>query len=273
MNDSTLMSIKDFAKFTGVKQSKLRFYEEIGLIAPAERGEENNYRYYKPSQSMRLSFINVLIELGVPLATIKQMSDCRTPECVIELLSHQEFLLDQRLHELHTAYSIIHTFRKNIQTGLLSREEDIRVENLEDAHFVLGPVNDFSGTDTFYKPFMNFCNSANDYRINLRYPIGGYHYDIETFSAAPSQPNKFFSLDPLGNCTRGAGHYLVGYARGYYGQFGDLPERMAAYAGENDLVCNGPVYTLYLLDEVSMTESDQYLARMAVAVADKKGRH
>ena len=270
MNDPTLLSIKAFAKYTGAKQSTLRFYDEIGLLSPSERGEENNYRYYRPSQSMALSFINVLIDLGVPLAAIKDMSAGRTPERVIELLSRQEVILDRRLHELQTAYSIIHTFRKNIQGGLLAPEGEIRVEELDDTHFILGPVNDFGDSGTFYEPFMNFCGSANDFRINLRYPIGGYHYDMDSFLRAPGRPDKFFSLDPLGNCTRGAGRYLVGYTRGYYGEFGDLPQRMAVYAEEHGLACNGPVYTVYLLDEVSVPEPDRYLARLSVGISEPK---
>ena len=117
---------------------------------------------------------------------------------------------------------------------------------------------------------MNFCNSADDYRINLRYPIGGYHYDIDSFLNAPGQPDKFFSLDPLGNCTRRAGKYLVGYTKGYYGEFGDLPQKMASYAQEHNLVCSGPVYTVYLLDEVSVTKPDEYLARLSVSVSEPK---
>jgi len=270
MNDPTLLSIKAFSKYTGVNQSTLRYYDEIGLIKPVERGEENNYRYYRPSQSMTLSFINVLIDLGVSLTDIKEMSDGRTPEGVIELLSRQETILDRKLNEIQTAYSIIHTFRKNIQSGLFAPVGEIRVEDMEDAHFILGAVNEFKENGTFYEPFMKFCNSAGDFRINLRYPIGGYHYDIDSFMNAPGQPDKFFSLDPLGNCKRSAGKYLVGYARGYYGEFGDLPQRMAHYAKEHNLLCSGPVYTLYLLDEVSVSKTDEYLARVSVCVSECK---
>ena len=270
MNDQTLLSIKQFAKYMGIKQSTLRFYDEIGLLTPAERGEENNYRYYTPNQSITLNFINVLIELGVPLAEIKNMSDSRTPENVIELLSRQEVILDRRLHELRTSYSIIHAFRKNIQNGLLAHEDEIRVENLDESHFVLGPANDFSAHDAFYEAFMIFCNSAKEFRINLQYPIGGYHYDIDGFLNAPNKPDKFFSLDPIGNCIQEAGQYLVGYTRGYYGEFGDLPKRMASYAAEHGLSCAGPVYTLYLLNEVSISDEKQYLARLAVSVSNKK---
>jgi DNA-binding transcriptional MerR regulator len=272
MKNPTMLSIREFAKYTGVKQSTLRFYDEIGLLSPAGRGEENNYRYYRPNQSMTVSFINVLIDLGVPLAEIKEMSELRTPEYVIELLSKQEVILDRKLNELHAAYSIIHTFRKNIQTGLIAHDGEVKTERLDDAYFILGPVNDFTDGQTFYEPFMNFRDKAKDFRINLSYPIGGYHYDMDSFLRAPGQPDKFFSLDPTGNCTREPGEYLVGYTRGYYGEFGALPQKMASYAKERGLVCFGPVYTEYPLDEISVSQPDRYLARLFVSVSDNRAK-
>jgi len=268
MDASTLLSIKDFSRFSGVQQSTLRYYDEIGLLIPAARGE-NNYRYYLPFQIIILNFINVLIDLGVPLAAIKYMCQNRTPESMIELLGQQENKLDHRLHELRTAYSIIHTFRDNIQRGLFAHDGTIKIEEVDDIYYVLGPANDFKDQGSFYETFINFCNSADEYRINLRYPIGGMHYDFNTFLQAPSQPNKFFSLDPLGNRVWPAGQYLVGYRRGYYGEFGDLPQKMIAYAEEHGLTFKGNLFVIYLLDEISIVEPDQYLSRIAVGVSEK----
>jgi len=269
MNDSTMLSIKEFAKFAGVNQSTLRYYDEIDLLPPAGRGE-NNYRYYIPFQIITLNFINVLIGLGVPLATIKKMSKERTPKSMIELLHRQEIKLDYRLYELRTAYSIIHTFNQNIQNGLLPRDSDIAVEELDETRLVLGPDNNFENHDTFYENFMYFCNAANDYRINLRYPVGGYHGDMNAFLRAPGQPDKFFSLDPIGNAIQKRGPYLVCYHNGYYGDFGDIPNKMVAFAKDNKLAFHGPVYIVYLLDEISIIHPDQYLARIAVGVTAKK---
>ena len=265
MEESTLLSIKQFSKFTGVKQSTLRYYDDIGLLPPAERGE-NNYRYYMPQQIITLNFISVLINLGIPLSTIKEMTLKRTPEKVIDLLSRQEEKLDYQLYELRTAYYIIHTFRNNIQAGLNSKEGDIQLENLNKMNIVLGPENDFDGQKSFYEPFINFYNSANDYKINLRYPIGAYHNDMETFIKAPGQPNRFFSIDPIGNIGQVEGKYLTAYRRGYYGQFGDIADRMDSFAKKNGLAFTGAVYVVYLLDEISVVEPENYLSRIAVGV-------
>jgi len=269
MNESTLLSIKDFADFTGVNQSTLRYYDEIGLLPAAARGE-NNYRYYVPFQIIKLNYIHVLIDLGVPLSIIKDMDTDRTPESVIELLNCQEAKLDYRLYEIQNAYSIIHTYRTNIERGIVSQDGVIRIENLDETRFILGQVNDFNDNNTFYEAFVRFCQSARKRRINLRYPVGGYHDDINVFLNEPNRPNRYFSLDPLGNSTRPQGKYLVGYKRGYYGEFGDIPSKIEAYAKENGLFFRGPVYVIYLLDEITMREPGQFLSQIAVSVSTKK---
>jgi len=268
MNESALFSIKEFSNFTGVNQSTLRYYDDIGLLTPAERGE-NNYRYYTPFQIIKLNYINVLIELGVPLSVIKDMDVNRTPESIIELLSRQEDKLDYKLNELRTTYSIIHTYRKNIQRGLAVYDGLVRVEEIPDFRFVLGHLNnfDFKNHITFYKEFIRFCQAADDHHINLRYPVGAYHNDMFSFLQVPNRPDRWYSLDPFGKNICPAGNYLVGYKRGYYGEFGDIASKMADYAAERKLKCRGPVYVLYLLDEISITEPDEYLSRICVNVS------
>ena len=278
MEDSTLLSIKEFADFTGVNQSTLRYYDEIGLLPPAARGNENNYRYYTPLQLTIVKFINVLVDLGIPLVNINEMVKDRTPESMIELLSQQEIILDRRLYELRSAYSIIHTFRRNIQNGLMGQAGEVRIETLDEINYVLGPVNEFGDGRNYYDTFKQFGKAANDYRINLDYPVGGYHYAMESFLEEPDKPDKYFSMDPIGNCTRQAGRYLVGYrqgyhgADGYYGGFSDVPQKMKAYAEERELIFSGPVYVVYLLNEISTKEPEQYLSRIAVKVLKKKER-
>ena len=256
------LSIKEFAELSGIEQSTLRYWDDIGLFSPVKRDPDNNYRYYNPFQIIILNFIGVLVELGVPLSEIKELNESRTPETMLRLLSQQETQLDYRLYELRTAYSIIHTIRNNIETAM-ARTGEISVREMDGVHIVLGPETPFGDNTTFYKPFADFCDSANERRINLRYPIGGTHYSMDGFLKEPGRPNRFFSLDPFGNSKIEDGKYLVGYNCGYYGEFGDVPQRMADYAREHGLVFSGPVYVIYLIDEISTAARDQYVAQIS----------
>jgi DNA-binding transcriptional MerR regulator/effector-binding domain-containing protein len=277
MEESTLLTIKDFAKFTGAAQSTLRYYDEIGLLTPAKRGDENNYRYYTPPQIISLKFINVLIELGIPLSSIKEMTSERSPEKVMDILNKQEVILNRRLDELRKAFSIIHTLRGNIQNGLfanklMNKGVCIKVEKFEEVFYIKGPRTgeNFKNDSTFFEGFIRFCDSASENRINLKYPIGGYYDDFDSFKTTAGRPDCFISLDPLGNCKNPAGYYLVGYERGPYGAFGDIAEKMQSYASEKGLVFKGPVCVVYVFDEISISDPNEYLSKIAVRVAKKK---
>jgi DNA-binding transcriptional MerR regulator/effector-binding domain-containing protein len=268
MDHKAMLSIKAFADFTGISESTLRYYDKIGLLSPEFRGA-NKYRYYSPLQTITVDFIKVLTKVGVPLSTIRDMHKGRTPQSVLALLRKQENALDERLFELQTAYSIIHTYCNNIETGLVSKPHDISVQKLDAVRIILGPETDFGNAKTFYAPFMKFCDAASKNKIDLHYPIGGYHENIELFLDAPGRPTRWFSQDPRGNSQRSPGRYLVAYHQGYYGEFEGIPQRLVAYTQANNLVFTGPVYVIYLLDEISVVDHKQYVSQIAVGVSNR----
>lgn len=64
-----MFSIGSLSKQTGVKVPTIRYYEQIGLIDPAERTEGNQRRY--PNEALqRLGFIKHARELGFSIETI-----------------------------------------------------------------------------------------------------------------------------------------------------------------------------------------------------------
>lgn len=262
----SLLSIKEFSEMSGVEQSTLRYWDDIGLFRPARRDEDNNYRYYSPEQIMLVNFIKVLSSLNIPLKVIGRISENRSPETILRLMEQQETVLDAELNRLHEAYSTIHTLRTLIREGLSAPGPGhISVQAMEPLPIVLGPANDF-GDQSFYQPFMRYCVYAKENRVNLHSPVGGCFDSMDAFLSSPSQPNRFFSVSPQGSDQRAGGKCLVGYVQGYYGDMGDLPQRMAAYAAEHNLKLEGPVYVLYLLDEISVKDPSDYLAQVCVAV-------
>jgi Cu(I)-responsive transcriptional regulator len=71
MNDGA-MSIGEAASRSGVPPKTIRYYEEIGLIAPAER-LENRYRAYSETDVQTLRFIQRARSLGFPLKEVGEL--------------------------------------------------------------------------------------------------------------------------------------------------------------------------------------------------------
>jgi len=284
-----LLSIREFARLSGVESSTLRYWDKIGLFSPVERDKNSKYRYYRLEQIIAINFIKVLSSLDVPLKTVLEVKDGRTSSDIVELIENQEKLLDMKMRELRECYSVMHVRRELINYGEkvlkgfrlvdgvmmkdATSEEGVRVNEqevvtmyMEEANMIMGPQTRFKRGGGFYEPFFEFCKCAEDLRINLSFPIGAINEDFDAFLEAPGEPNYFCSMDPTGNKKRPAGDYVVGFAHGYYGEFGNLAKRMKLYVEKNRLKVTGPVYAVYLHDEVCTEDPGQYLSQVCVAI-------
>ncbi len=69
-----MLSIGAMSRRTGVKVPTIRYYEQMGLIDPAERSE-GNQRRYSEAHVERLAFIRHARDLGLPLEAIRELID------------------------------------------------------------------------------------------------------------------------------------------------------------------------------------------------------
>lgn len=267
MDKSDLLSIQEFSKYTGVKQSVLRYYDDIGLFSPIARGS-NNYRQYSPQQIITLNMVSVFSDLRVVLREIGELQRNRTPKSTLDQLEKQEEILDLEMIRLQEAYSIARVYRRLLREGLSADPSVVVEKTLHQTPMYIGWENEFE-EGSYYQDFIKFCQLARAQGVNLSFPVGGKFNSMEVFTQRPSQPNFFFSLDPSGTAQQEAGRYLVGYVQGDYGVTGNVPQMMQAYAEEHGLVFSGPVYVTYVFDEVSTIDPDQYVGRICVQVEDK----
>lgn len=75
-----MLSIGDLSRSAGVKVPTIRYYEQMGLIEPAERTEGNQRRYERRDLE-RLAFIRHARDLGLTIEAIREL---------IELSRHPE---------------------------------------------------------------------------------------------------------------------------------------------------------------------------------------
>ena len=263
---SDTLSIQEFAKTAKICSSTLRYWDDIGIFCPISRDPENNFRRYSTAQLLALNFVTTLSTLDIPLKQIAKLRDERDPEQLLDVLEKLEKSMDMEMRDLRQRYSIIHARRELINMGLAADENTISVMPLDERAMIVWPRNEYNEGDTFLEPLSRHIADSSDRYVNLSFPVAGRHDNMKSFLKRPSCPDNFLSIDPIGIHVRKAGDYLVGYARGYYGQLGDLPERMAAFASDHSIGVSGPVYTMYLLEEISTTERSQYLAKCSIAV-------
>jgi MerR family copper efflux transcriptional regulator len=69
---TTTLRIADVAERTGVPATTLRYYEDIGLLAPARRSG-NGYRSYTDRDVERLTFITRAKQLDLSLDDLREL--------------------------------------------------------------------------------------------------------------------------------------------------------------------------------------------------------
>lgn len=105
------MRIGELAEAAGTTTKTLRFYEEQGLLPPAERTPAG-YRNYTPEAVARIDFVHRGQAAGLTLAQIKQILDIRDhgqAPC-----GHVGDLLDARLADIDRQITDLLALRDNV---------------------------------------------------------------------------------------------------------------------------------------------------------------
>lgn len=74
MNGSTLLSIGELSRRTGLTVGTIRFYSDAGLVAPIERSPAG-YRRYSTDAVARLTLVRTLRDLGLDLTSVRGVLD------------------------------------------------------------------------------------------------------------------------------------------------------------------------------------------------------
>lgn len=99
-----MFTIAEAARRAGCPASKIRYYEQMKLLAPAQRGD-NGYRYYDADAVERLTFVNRARELGFSIASVcdlLRLADHPYEPCeaIDTLLAEQRDTVQRRIAQL-----------------------------------------------------------------------------------------------------------------------------------------------------------------------------
>jgi DNA polymerase III subunit beta len=95
-----LLTIGAFARAVGLTASALRYYDECGLLTPAEVDEVTGYRYYTPDLAQRATLVARMREAGLSIAGMRTVLDEAPDEGRAVL---QRFLAEQTARSARTA--------------------------------------------------------------------------------------------------------------------------------------------------------------------------
>ncbi|MEU1087478.1 MerR family transcriptional regulator [Streptomyces sp. NPDC005892] len=104
MDATTLYSIGELSRRTGLSVRTIRFYSDSGVVAPTTRSPAG-YRLYDLDALLRLELLRTLRELGMDLATIQRVLDRELS--VAEVAAAHADAIDVRIRVLQRRRSVL----------------------------------------------------------------------------------------------------------------------------------------------------------------------
>ncbi len=112
MSKTPNLKIGELAKQTNLAVGTLRYYSDMGLLQPVQRGD-NGYRYYSQNASKQVEFIKKAQAIGFSLEEIKTILDVR--DRGEKPCSLVQGLLDKKIEQLEIQIKKMSLFKQELE--------------------------------------------------------------------------------------------------------------------------------------------------------------
>ncbi len=127
-----MIRIGDFSRLSQVSIKTLRYYDEVGLLHPAQVDDFTGYRYYRFDQLARLHRILALKDLGFSLEQIgRLLAENVSAEQLRGVLKVRKTEIEQRVSEELERLARVEARLKQIEQEVLVDKIDVIVKKVE----------------------------------------------------------------------------------------------------------------------------------------------
>lgn len=254
MDTKNLFKIGEVTKALGLTRRMLINYEELGLVTPAFKNENQGFRYYSADNMVHIRLIRTLQKLGLSLSEIREyFNDTTHLENQIDRLVLLRNQLDQCIAQLH-----LRQFEE-------SSQEIYQVTLPEFNAF----CRDFKTADlaektaqlrqTYIDALKHFP-ADNENRMCIQIPAGS---DSEGTYIVPVLADA--GLKDIRHFPQAAAICI--YYRGPYENFPKVHERLMQYALDNNMTPHGYFRNIYMEGPPTHgTNKEAYVTQIALPI-------
>ncbi len=113
--------VHDIAKFFGVTNDTIRYYDKVGIISP-KKDKLNNYRYYDRGDIICFSYVFELRNIDLPLSQIKTMLNNSSLEYAANTMQEHEQAIEEKIKELQRLKSVVQDYKECFQNAIENYE-------------------------------------------------------------------------------------------------------------------------------------------------------
>lgn len=271
----TLFTTGEFADICGVKKQTFFHYDEIGLLKPEYR-DHNGYRYYSIQQAEVFSVIEILKDIDMSLAEIKDFLQGKSPEELIELFITKEEELKQKIANMQQTRKIIQNKKEQIEEALQLDFDQLSIEEMEAEYYLLSNCILNSSDKAFTKHVMSFIKYTKQEELDIGYPIGGLvrkeQIELGDYWNYAHLYMRVDRRDLPETFIKTAGKYMVGYHQGSYLTITNTYKKMHDYLDRKGYHMSGYSFEEYIMDEISVSGEDNYVTKIMIQIEKNKPR-
>lgn len=254
MDTKNLFKMGEVTKALGLTRRILINYEELGLVTPAFKNENQGFRYYSADNMVHIRLIRTLQKLGLSLSEIREyFNDTTHLEDQIDRLVLLRNQLDQCIAQLH-----LRQFEE-------SSQEIYQVTLPEFNAF----CRDFKTADLAektaqlrqaYIDALKHFPADNENRMCIQIPAGS---DSEGTYIIPVLADA--GLKDIRHFPQAAAICI--YYRGPYENFPNVHERLMQYALDNNMTPHGYFRNIYMEGPPTHgTNKEAYVTQIALPI-------
>lgn len=123
-----MFRIGEFSKLTQVSIRMLRFYDEAGLLKPAQIDETTGYRLYSVGQIEALQKILLLRDMDFSTAEIRSALEDWSDASVVRRLAQKRLEIEQTIQKLNDRISKIQIAADDVQKGKIDVHYNVSIK-------------------------------------------------------------------------------------------------------------------------------------------------
>lgn len=272
MSEKIYLSTGELAKMLGVTKQTLIYYDNIGLISPAKRGEKD-YRYYTLEQADELDSILTFRNLGVSINVLKEYLSERNAESCIEMLKKQKQKVDIEIQKLDR-------IRKKIDGRAKLLEQVIDVKDFkkvvfsksEQEFYMIEQCKEVDEKE-YMQSFITLCNHSKELQIDFENPVCNIIKKEDLLKGNYGNTSCFgikipenFEVTNIERFEKPSGIYASTYHQGSYDTRYLAYERLLSTIKKEGYIVYGNAYETDLLSTLTSSDKDEYMKLISIQV-------
>lgn len=262
----------EFAALHGINKKTLIFYDEINLFKP-DIVKDNGYRLYSYHQSYLMEMILTLKNLGMSLESIRDYMMERSPDHLLTLLASQQEQIDVQISQLNRTKQLLIDKSKTIQENIGIDYDEIHCSQMDEEYIVLSQsIVDLSAAavKSVVKGFLEKCYLNRMFNYTSGSMIHSERIKNQEFTAYEYIFNKVpGKAEQVQIHHKPKGWYLIAYCKGSWDLLPRKYEAILNYAKENNLTLEGYCYEEGVIDEIAISNNNDYVTKIMIPVSKK----